>query len=375
MPGIGSTYENTPVIVVADDHRMTRHMIRSILEQEGFQVLEAENGREALEKFTAHRTDLVISDIIMPVMDGLELCARLKQLPEGKHVPVLIFTALHLGREVDESFQAGASDFINKPLNPDELKHRVRRLLYLRNLEMKREAAEEELHSSYDKIRSLSRKVQQAYEEERARLARELHDELGMTLTTLKLNAQLLNKDLSGLSGNDQQKALGRLSSVLELVDSALAVTRSKARLMRPPSLDDLGLVTVIENMLTELRRHSDIKTKLSTSEIHERLPIEVETALYRCVQEAITNVARHSSAGKVSIDLVFKPQEVSAIIKDDGVGFEQPHDSTEHLGLQGMKERVDLLSGEFKLKSYPGRGTEIMIKIPLNEQQGEQSV
>jgi CheY-like chemotaxis protein len=84
---------NPPLVIVTDDHRMTRHMIRSILEADGLKVLEAANGREALELFTKNRVDLMVSDIMMPVLDGLELCARLKELPEARHGPVLVFTA------------------------------------------------------------------------------------------------------------------------------------------------------------------------------------------------------------------------------------------------------------------------------------------
>ncbi len=115
---------NSPVVIITDDHRMTRHMIRNILEGDGVKVLEAENGQEAMKLFFLNRPDLIITDIMMPVMDGLELCARLKELPEGKHVPILVFTAHNEGREVDEAFRAGASDFINKPLNPEELRHK-----------------------------------------------------------------------------------------------------------------------------------------------------------------------------------------------------------------------------------------------------------
>jgi signal transduction histidine kinase len=354
---------DAPVIIVTDDHRMTRHMIRSILEQEGSQVLEAENGRDALELFFSKRPDLIITDIMMPVMNGLDLCTRIKETPEGKHVPILVFTAHNKGKEVDDAFRAGASDFINKPLNPEELRHRVRRLLYLRALQIKREAAEAKLQSSYKKIRVLSRKVLHAYEEERARLARELHDELGMTLTTLKLNLQLLNKDITE-SGYETKN---KLTSIMDLVNNALAATRDKARLMRPPSLDDLGLVTVVQNMVQELSRHINIQTQVRTSGEYRGLPVEVETALYRCIQEAMTNVARHSAAKNVMLNIDFDENEISVSIKDDGIGFDTSisGDSGGHLGLQGMQERVALLGGDIMIESAREQGTEIKISIP----------
>jgi signal transduction histidine kinase len=355
---------SAPVIIVTDDHRGTRHLIRNILAQDGLTVLEAKNGREALELFISSQPDLVLLDIVMPVMGGLEACTRLKQLPGGSHVPVLMFTTYNEGKKVDQAFQAGAADFINKPINPEELRHRVNRLLYLRTLEMKREATEFKLQSSYERIRSLSRKVLNAYEEERVRLARELHDELGMALTTLKLNLQLLNKDLSG-KGLELEE---RLASIIELVNNTLVVIHNKAVSMRPPSLDDLGLVTVVNNMANELSRHTNIRAELNTIGTYTALPAAVEMALYRCIQEALTNAARHSSAGKVVVKLVFNTHEASVRVTDDGIGFDMGADGVVagHLGLQGMKERVTLLGGDIEINSSLGNGTDILIIIPL---------
>jgi signal transduction histidine kinase len=362
---------NVPVIIVTDDHRATRHMIRNILDPDRFKVLEAKNGKEALELFISSRPDLVLLDIMMPVMDGLEACAQLKKLPGGDHVPVLMFTASNEGREMEQAFQAGASDFINKPINPEELRHRVSRLLYLRMLETKREAAELKLQSSYEQIQTLSIKVLHAYEEERIRLARELHDELGMSLTTLKLNLQLLNKDLS-LKGFEIEE---RLTPIIGLVNNSLALIRNKAIFMRPPALDNLGLVAAINNMVNELSQHTSIHAQLYTSGRYTSLPIEVETALYRCVQEALTNVVRHSSAGKVSVKLACNTRTVSVRVKDDGTGFHADSGSfaAGHLGLQGMKERVALLGGEIEINSSKGFGTDILITIPLGKYQGSE--
>lgn len=358
-----------PVIIVADDDHATRHLIRYILSPDRFNVLEAKNGREALELFISSRPDLVLLDIMMPVMGGLEACAFLKKMPGGGHVPVLMFTASYEGDEMEQAFQAGASDFINKPINPEELRHRVNRLLYQRMLETKREAAELRLQSSYDQIQSLSIKILHAYEEERIRLARELHDELGMALTTLKLNLQLLNKDIFS-KGFELEE---RLASIIGLVNNSLALIRNKAVFMRPPALDNLGLVAAVNNMVNELSQHTSIHAQLHTTGKYTSLPIEVETALYRCVQEALTNVARHSSAGNVSVKLDSNSQSVSVRVNDDGIGFDMDIGifTAGHLGLQGMQERVALLGGEIKIYSSKGVGTDILITIPLARCQG----
>lgn len=354
-----------PVIIITDDRRATRHLIRSILEPDGYHLLEAENGREALTLYNSSQPDLVLLDIMMPIMDGLEACTRLKKLPGGNFVPVLIFTAYDEGMEVERAFQAGASDFINKPLNGEELRHRVNRLLYLRELELQRQTDEAKLKSSYATIQSLSRKVLNAYEAERVRLARELHDEVGMALTTLKLNLQLLNKDISdsGFSAHE-----GQMATSISCVNNLLSAIRSKAVFMRPPALDELGLVAVVESMLNEFR-HTGMGVELQIGGQYEKLPAEIEMSLYRCIQEALTNVARHASATNVSVGLDCNSQVVRVRITDDGIGFDPRggRATGKSLGLQGMKERVALLGGKLNINSSPGKGTNIQITIPLD--------
>lgn len=356
---------SAPSVIVADDHRGIRRLICSILEKEGLRLFEAINGNEAISLFKKEKPDLVLLDILMPVMDGLEACAQIKSLPGGSQVPVLIFTAHGDVKRVEDAFKAGASDFINKPINPEELRHRVKRLLYLRAMEIEREAAEVEIKESYKKNRSLSRKVLRAYEEERVRLAREVHDDLGMALTALKLNLQLLRKD-SSEQGPDFEE---RLTAMIELADKTLTTIRDKAFSMRPPSLDDLGLVMVIDDLVKEFTRNTSIRVERKTTGRYKNLPLEVETALFRCVQEALANAARHSSAGKVELKLVFRPSQVIVGIADDGIGFDPvaAGAASGHLGLKGIKERVALIDGRIEINSSPGHGTTLLISIPLS--------
>jgi len=353
-----------PTIIITDDRRTSRHMIRKVLEPEGYNLLEAENGKEALELCQTCQPDLLLLDIIMPVMSGLEACRILHAGNNDNFIPVLMFTAYNDGTEVEKSFQAGASDFINKPINPEELRHRVNKLLYLKKLEIKRRVAEKELQTSYDKIQFLSRKALNAYEEERVRLARELHDEVGMSLTTLKLNLQLLSKDLVNNSFQQKEKLDASIKSVSELQGAI----RNKAYFLRPPALNELGLLAVINNMIVELSKHTGIQGKLETSGNSDIIPVEVETTLYRCIQEALTNATRHANADNISIKMDFSGDKVIVNVGDDGIGFD-PHvknNTNKQLGLQGMQERADMLGGKLEIKSSHGQGTNIRIIIPL---------
>jgi signal transduction histidine kinase len=354
-----------PMILVADDQRMTRHMIRRILEHDEMIIQEAQEGSEALRMFKEFSPDMVLMDIVMPVMDGLEACARIKGVPEGRYVPVLMFTAPESGKEIDLAFRAGAADFISKPLNPEELRHRVKRLLYLRELEIEREKNEKDLKESFLRIQTLSRKVLQAYEEERIRLARELHDELGMTLTTLKLNLQILNSEMILPR---EMKRKENLIDILQLVEDALAAIRAKSMAMRPPPLADLGLLAVLENMLQHVEMSTHMKVQFHVEGSPDNLPLELETTIYRCVQEAITNAVRHSSAKAITVKLKFSDEEVFVSVDDNGIGFNvaEKRQKGDHVGLKGMEERVNLLNGKILIKSHKGRGTHIQIIIPV---------
>ena len=353
-----------PTVIITDDRRASRHMIRNILKPEGYKLIEAENGKVALELCQKSAPDLLLLDIVMPVMDGLEACSRLNSKRNDYFIPVLMFTAYNDGSEVEKSFQAGASDFINKPIDPEELRHRVKRLLYLSNLEKQRRADEKKLQASYEKIQLLSRKVLRAYEEERVRLARELHDEVGMSLTTLKLNLQLYCSDIAANNREHKEK----LGVIVKSIDELQRMIRDKAYFLRPPSLDELGLLDVVNNMIIELSKSTGIQGTLALSGSPEIIPVDVETALYRCIQEALTNAARHSGADNISVGINFSNEQITVNVTDDGIGFvpDNADSAGKHLGLQGMQERIDLLGGSLEIRSAPGEGTDIRIIVPL---------
>jgi len=126
---------SSPVVLIVEDRRATRYMIRNVLQDEGYQVIEADNGKEALDIFMSYQPSVVAMDIVMPIMDGLTACRQLKKLPGGESTPVIMFTGVDEGKSVEDAFEAGANDFITKPINWEELRHRIRRLFHLRNME------------------------------------------------------------------------------------------------------------------------------------------------------------------------------------------------------------------------------------------------
>ncbi len=224
---------------------------------------------------------------------------------------------------------------------------------------------EKELKDSHARIETLSKRVLGAIEEERARLARELHDELGQALTAVKLDLQLLNEIIP-----DDEKPEQHLKQSIDLIDFTINLVRRLSVSLRPPALDDMGLIPAIKNMVKGFENRTGINTSLATNGFNERLAQQVETALYRCVQESLTNVARHSNAKNVEVVISKTNGILQVSVRDDGVGFEADKMviSSEHIGLTGMKERIKLLNGSLKINSAPSEGTTINIEVPWQD-------
>jgi signal transduction histidine kinase len=206
--------------------------------------------------------------------------------------------------------------------------------------------------------RDFLRRVVEAQELERQRLARELHDETGQALTSILLGLKGLEE------ANTEEQRESAAGDLRELVVSTLQDVRRLAVELRPKALDDFGLVPALERLAQTFTEQVGIETDLEASLGETRLPREVETALYRLVQEALTNVVKHSRARHVSISLVRRPSSVSAVIEDDGIGFDEP--AGDGLGLVGMRERVGLLDGRLEVESRSDHGTTIVAEVPL---------
>jgi signal transduction histidine kinase len=202
--------------------------------------------------------------------------------------------------------------------------------------------------------RDALRRVVSAQELERRRLARELHDETGQALTSILLG-------LKQLEGKEAPEAV---SALRELVVATLQDVRRLAVELRPKVLDDFGLVPALERLTQGFGEQTGIAVDLEASTITERLPLEVETAIYRIVQEALTNVVKHARAQRVSVLVTRASGMIRAVIEDDGTGFD-PADPAGGIGLVGMRERIELLDGTLAVESTATSGTTVAAEVP----------
>jgi signal transduction histidine kinase len=207
--------------------------------------------------------------------------------------------------------------------------------------------------------RDALRRVVRAQEQERRRLARELHDETGGALTSILLGLRAA-EDAPDADG--QRQALERLR---ELVVTTLQDVRRLAVELRPKALDDFGLVPALERLAESFREGSGLELQVESRLGEDRLAGEVETAVYRIVQEALTNVLKHAEAEHVSIVVTRKNGWVYVVIEDDGRGFDPQQVGVDLLGLTGMRERVGLLDGTLVVESARGRGTTLVVSVP----------
>jgi two-component system sensor histidine kinase UhpB len=211
----------------------------------------------------------------------------------------------------------------------------------------------------------MSEQVLAAQEDERKRIARELHDETAQSLTTLLIRLKILEK--SRTAGEMR----GQIDELRELTAATLEAVRKLAVELRPATLDDLGLVAALEGYTDSYGAHMPVRVAFSAEGFDDRdgrLPPQVELVLYRVVQEALTNVAKHADAREVRVQLRRRPDEVIAAVADDGQGFdvEDMMRSRERgLGLFGMQERLALVGGQLVIDSSPGHGTRIHARVP----------
>jgi signal transduction histidine kinase len=228
----------------------------------------------------------------------------------------------------------------------------------IRNLD-RLQAAQDSLVASQERYRTLSRRLLQQQEQERASLARELHDQLGQSLVAIALNLELMKGDLSPAS-----KA--RVPESMRAIEKMIEQVRTLAFELRPASLDEFGLVGALRIIVVRHGERSGSRASFTATPIEMRAPVEIETACFRIAQEALSNITRHSRARHVDVTLVAQDDTLVLTIKDDGAGFDVDA-ARRGLGIVGMEERAELAGGHLEIESAPGAGTTIRARFPLH--------
>ncbi len=218
----------------------------------------------------------------------------------------------------------------------------------------------EQVRASSERLQSLSRRLVEIQENERHYIARELHDEAGQMLTSLIVDLRLLERNAN------QPEAIKKMTAEMEIsLNQVLENLHRVAMALRPASLDHLGLVAALKQQVESVGEKHNLKISFRSREIGKRLPENVETVLYRIVQEALTNVVRHAQATMVDVVLTVRGDKLIVIVEDNGVGFDPEATITsEHLGLFGIRERTEMIDGKLIIESQPGKGTTLIVEV-----------
>ncbi|MBS7542148.1 PAS domain-containing sensor histidine kinase [Ancylobacter oerskovii] len=251
-------------------------------------------------------------------------------------------------------------DTIKSPIR-DEAGHIIGTVGISRDI-TQRKASEDELIASRAELRRLSGAEQKARESERARIARELHDELGQTLTAIKM--QLVSLKTRALAS--PEAAAAQIDRLIAIVDRSVSDLRRIATELRPLILDELGLPAALEWLTQTVADTAQLPVALDIDAAAQRLDAEARTAAFRIVQEALTNAVRHGGASRIRVSGRRWRQDFEIEVADDGCGIDPSATPGGRLGLAGMRERARLVGGSVEILGIPGRGTTVTVRLPL---------
>ena len=325
-----------------------------------FRCTRVETGEDFGAALRSNPPDIILSDFSLPSIDGVEALAMARTLTPD--IP-FIFVSGAIGEDTAiEMLKTGATDYVLKN-RLGRLPAAVQRALREVGERIERDRAREELRASHEQLRALAVHLQSIREDERAHIARELHDELGQVLTALRMDVSWMQIKL----GESQPEVAERIGSTLSLIDSTIRSVRKIATDLRPGILDDLGLVAAIEWQAREVQSRAGIPCSLVIPPPDFSVDKNRTTAVFRIFQEALTNIVRHANATKIEIRLDVNEGQLKLDVLDNGRGINSTDVLKSHsLGLLGMQERAQILGGTVHIAHRPSGGTAVTLRMPL---------
>jgi signal transduction histidine kinase len=376
-------------ILAVDDNDALRYSLLRTLQGGGYKVLEARNGSEALQ-MAEIAPDLITLDVNLPDMDGFEVCRRLKTNPRTSHIPVLHISATYTDTEFRLRGLEAADGYLTEPISREELLASVHALLRLkqaekeaRTLAAEAEKARQELEQAHqeleqrvhqrtkelsdkaEEVRQLNVRLLRLQDQERRRIARELHDSTGQNLVAMKMVLDQMAPEGIG-------RKIGAMVDELTRVNGEMSrQLRTMSYLLHPPLLDEVGLPSALKWYAEGYEQRSGIKLELDLSPDFGRLSDEMEIALFRVAQECLTNIHRHSGSATAQIRLTRDSERVVLGVNDCGKGIDSTRirdgSVVPGVGLMGIRERVQHLGGKAEIVSTAA-GTTVTATVPLSE-------
>lgn len=340
-----------------DEELILRHLALGGYDIESYRV----ENRRALEEALENPTwDVIIADYRLPQFDAMAALSIVKE--KKLDTPFLIVSGA-IGEQLAVSaMKAGAHDYIMKD-NLPRLIPAIEREIREAAMRSERRLAEQQLQESHERLRRLAAHLQRVLEDERKRISREIHDELGQRLTGFSFDLKFLEDSLR----EDRPELAQRVESLLGQLGELVLTVRRLATDLRPGVLDELGLIAALDWQVSEFEKRTQIVCELTKAIDDLQIEGEKATAVFRIFQEALTNIARHSEASKVWVKVSMSGDFLMLKVHDNGKGVtENQLRHSRSLGVLGMRERAQIFGGEITIKGIPDEGTTLVLRMPL---------
>lgn len=350
-------------ILLVEDNAPHAELVEHFLRSSGlqFQIARVDTREGFIEHLERNPPDMILSDYALPAFDGYAALAIARE--RVPHVPFIFVTGT-MGEEVAiETLKNGATDYVLKT-RLARLGPAVQRALRESADRRERQRAEDKLRRSLDQLRALTNYLQYVREEERTRIAREVHDELGQALTGLKLDMSWLATRLAKNAKPVQEK----VKTMVAHIDTTIQTVRRIATELRPGILDSLGLVAALEWQANEFQSRTGIPCVVTSDVSDTHWDQDFTTVIFRIFQETLTNIIRHAKATRVDVRLSEQNGAVVLTVSDNGRGISDDEiANTKSIGLIGMRERAMLVGGEVAIAGASGKGTTVTLRVPLH--------
>jgi signal transduction histidine kinase len=398
-------------ILIVDDRVDSLYLLEKQLGAAGYRAVTARNGVEALQKLQQQSFDLIISDILMPQMDGYQLCHEVKKHDDFRRIPFVFYTATYTDQKDEEAgIKMGASRFILKPQEPTTFINEIKEVLrqrdsgklpaqpgtyaegeYLKTynerlvnkLEQKIEQlnatialkerevaerlrAEQTLVKYQQDLQSLASRQLILEERERRKFSQLLHDHIGQNLSYAKMKLDMLRKIVTDPSTSDV------LKEILTLMEQMSEETRSLTYELSPPLLYEIGLDAALEWLCEQFQKRYGLVCSFEGSNMVDNLSTEARVALFQSVRELLFNIVKHAQAKAASVTSACQNNQLRLTITDNGIGMQETRGGAEtaSFGLFSIRERMRFIGGQFELETAPGAGSRVSLvfNVPANE-------
>ncbi|MEO5954465.1 MAG: response regulator [Nitrospiraceae bacterium] len=362
-------------ILIVDDEPRNLFVLEAILDDPGYRLIRAESGDQALLALIKEEFALLILDIRMPGMTGFELAQMIKERKKTARVPIIFLTAYYNeDQHMLAGYGAGAVDYLHKPVNQTILRskvavfaelHRKNRQCETANCALLAEVIER--RRTETELTILAGKLIQAQEEERRRIARDLHDDFNQRLAVLSLELALIERALVAPPEPIPRQLTAIRTQVVQLSHDL----EDLAHKLHPPLLEHVGLEIALRDHVAQFTKQTGLPVTCIVREVPGTLPPEIATALFRVMQESLQNVRKHAQATAVTVRLSGSSKGIGVSVSDNGKGFEveRPAAQRTGIGLMSMHERARLLGGYSTIRSGSTHGTTVCAWIPLSQE------